>query len=166
MSDTLRIALKGSGEVRVSIQQGNNKDFFLEAIEDWARLTSVQRAVIKAEELEAAEDPDTLIWEVLQKLVQECHINREVRKQIDALAPIPNDPLSKEQLREMQGDPAWCKELQCWGIVKCEPTGRWANKPFLIGVWCHPDYKTAVNFEYDIEAQELTLYRRKPENQP
>lgn len=97
MSDTLRIALKGSGEVRISIQQGNNKDFFLEAIEDWARLTSVQRAVIKAEELEAAEDPDTLIWEVLQKLVQECHINREVRKQIAALVSTPDDLLTEEQ---------------------------------------------------------------------
>ena len=84
MSDTLRIALKGSGKVRVSIQQGSNKDFFLEAIEDWERLTSVQRAVIKAEELAEAADPDTLIWEVLKNLVQECHINREVRKQIAA----------------------------------------------------------------------------------
>lgn len=80
MSDKLRTALTGSGRVRVSIQQGNNKDFFMEAIEDWERLTSVKWAVIKAEELEAAEDPDGLIWETLRLLVQEVHINRAVWK--------------------------------------------------------------------------------------
>lgn len=97
MSDKLRIALKGNGIVRVSIQQGNNKDFFLEAIEDWERLTKASRAVIKAGELAAAEDPDGLIWETLKNLVQDCHINREVRERIYTLAAAPNDPQTKPE---------------------------------------------------------------------
>lgn len=110
MSDTLRTALKGSGRIRVSIQQGNNKDFFLEAIEDWARLTKAGRAVIKAGELAEAEDPDGLIWETLKTLVQDCHINREVRERVAALTAPQNDPLTMEELREMwkmDGDPVY-----------------------------------------------------------
>ena len=154
MDDTLRIALKGSGKVRVSIQQGNNKDFFLEAIEDWARLTSVERAVIKAEELEAAEDPDALIWEVLKKLVQECHINREARKQIAALVPTPNDPLTEEQLREMDGKPVW---------LKGEGLNRWDISSGVSddGIACF--WKAALPVEEC--GKTWTPYLRKPENQ-
>lgn len=120
MSDKLRIALKGGGIVRVSIQQGSNKDFFLEAVEDWGRLTSVERAVIKADQLAAAEEPDGLIWETLKALVQECHINREARERIAALAPPPNEPLTLEQFREMGGVPVWLagEGLNKWDICR------------------------------------------------
>lgn len=72
-----------------------------------------------------------------------------------------SDPLTLDELREMGGDPAWCKEYQCWGIVKYETIGSWANKPFFVGAW--HDRGVAVDFEYDIEARGLTLYRHKPE---
>lgn len=74
----------------------------------------------------------------------------------------PNDPLTLEKLREMAGEPVWCEDYQCWGIVKCEAVGNWADKPFLVGAWHDPHYKTAVNFEYDIKGRGLTLYRYKP----
>ena len=78
-------------------------------------------------------------------------------EEIMALKEPPNDPLTMEELRGMSGEPVWCEEYECWGIVKCDTVGVWANKPFLVGVW-----ETRVNFEYDIEARGLTLYRRKP----
>lgn len=75
----------------------------------------------------------------------------------------PNDPLTLEELRNMRGEPAYCKEYQCWGIVKCEDIGRWAGKLFLVGTRYPEGYIVSVDFEYDIKKMNLTLYRRKPE---
>lgn len=60
----------------------------------------------------------------------------------------------------MAGEPAWCEECECWGIIKCDTVGVWAKKPFLLGVL---GICVNTNFEYDIKARGLTLYRRKPE---
>ena len=35
----------------------------------------------------------------------------------------PNEPLTLEQLREMDGQPVWDSSLRCWGIVKSEKDG-------------------------------------------
>lgn len=78
MSDKLRTALKEGGRTRITIRQELNGDFSLEAVEDWCRLTRVRHAVIRAEELEASEDPDELVWETARELAREAHINREV----------------------------------------------------------------------------------------
>lgn len=72
-----------------------------------------------------------------------------------------NEPLSPEELREMAGEPAWCVEYQCWGIVQIDTIGRWANKLFFAGSFHLGGLTT--NFERDIEQCGLTLYRRKPE---
>ncbi len=74
-----------------------------------------------------------------------------------------NKPLTLAQLREMAGEPVWCAEIECYGIVKVETLGRWANIPYFIGVW-HRD-GVATNFEWDIKRRGLTLYRRKPEEE-
>lgn len=74
---------------------------------------------------------------------------------------VHNDPLVLDELRQMRGEPVWCKELECYGIVKMEKVGRWANELFLVGTWHNGD--VAVNFEYDIKSRSLTLYRHKPE---
>lgn len=74
---------------------------------------------------------------------------------------VHNDPLALDELRQMRGEPVWCKELECYGIVKMEKVGRWANELFLVGTW--HNYDVAVNFEYDIKSRGLTLYRHKPE---
>ena len=74
-----------------------------------------------------------------------------------------NEPLTLEELREMDGEQVWCHELQCYGIVKVKNIGHWDNMPILVGSW-HANTKTsAVNFEYDIETRGFKLYRRKPE---
>lgn len=75
--------------------------------------------------------------------------------------PTHNDPLVLDELRQMRGEPVWCKELECYGIVKMEKVGSWANELFLVGTWHNGD--AAVNFEYDIKSRGLTLYRHKPE---
>lgn len=46
---------------------------------------------------------------------------------------VHNDPLVLDELRQMRGEPVWCKELECYGIVKMEKVGRWANELFLVG---------------------------------
>ncbi len=79
-----------------------------------------------------------------------------------AQAEAENKPLTLDELREIGGEPVWCNEYQCYGIVKVETIGHWANKPFLVGAR-HVDFSgVAVDFEYDIEKRELTLYRHKP----
>lgn len=35
----------------------------------------------------------------------------------------PNDPLTLNELREMGGEPVWCLEMRCWGIIKLETIG-------------------------------------------
>lgn len=162
MSDTLRIALKGSGKVRVSIQQGNNKDFFLEAIEDWARLTKTGRAVIKAGEMAAAEDPDGLIWETLKTLVQDCHINREVRERVAALVPTPNDPLTRDQLLEMDGEPVWIvflpdedgKCITMWALVSVDKDDE--------EIYLMNGFGGSSAYE-EVRGDIKAIYRRKPE---
>lgn len=152
MSDTLRTALKGSGRIRVSIQQGNNKDFFLEAIEDWARLTKAGRAAIKAGELAAAEDPDGMIWETLKTLVQDCHINREVRERVAALTAPQNDPLTPEQLRKMDEEPVW---------IEGEGQDRWDIFCGISTDDCACFWRVALPMENI--GKTWTPYRRKPE---
>lgn len=70
-----------------------------------------------------------------------------------------NKPLTINELRHMAGEPVYCLELQCWGIVKVETTGKWINKPFLVGV-----FGGVLNFEHEIKKRRYTLYRYKPEN--
>lgn len=77
-----------------------------------------------------------------------------------------NAQLTLDELREMDGEPVWCDELECYGIIKVDTIGRWANVPFLIGMWRSSNCGSSVNFEYDIESRELTLYRHKPEEEP
>lgn len=89
---------------------------------------------------------------------------QRLKTQLAALGNVEkNDPLTLDELREMPGEPVWCAEMECWGIVKVETIGYWANKPFLVGAWHVPTCGSAENFEYDIEMRGLTLCRRKPE---
>lgn len=71
------------------------------------------------------------------------------------LAPVDNGLLPLEDLRKMDGEPVWCEDLECWGIVKVDPDGHWKNKPFLMG------HSNGVKFDYDIGRRKLKLYRRK-----
>ena len=80
MSDTLRTALKGGGRILVSINRWANGDFHLCVTEDWARLTSIERATVSAEAIDAAENPDGLIGAEITKLVAAAHISYEAKE--------------------------------------------------------------------------------------
>ena len=77
---------------------------------------------------------------------------------IDALSP-PNEPLTLEQLREMDGEPAWWDdgEGSCWGIISVDNAGMWGGIPFFRGRW------RQVNFKYNIEERKMRIYRRPPD---
>lgn len=68
-------------------------------------------------------------------------------------------PLTLEELRLMEGKPAWCIELECWGIVAVDSSGQWAGVPFFLGRW------QEVQFNYDIQNRGLTLYRNERRKQ-
>ena len=82
------------------------------------------------------------------------------------------DKLTLKELRQMSGQPVWCKDLEVYGIIKCESKGRWSGKPFLVGVFYSSEYGVAHNFEYDIQRRKLTCSRvinekqisKKPKN--
>lgn len=69
-------------------------------------------------------------------------------------------PLTIDELRKMAGEPVWCADYQCYGVVKLDSVGVWKNFPFLVGVWHDNGFST--NFEHDIKGRGLTLYRNKP----
>lgn len=77
-----------------------------------------------------------------------------------ALSP-PNDPLTLEELRKMDGEPAWWDdgEGSCWGIISVDSARMWGGIPFLRGRW------RQVNFEYNIEERKMRIYRRPPEGE-
>ena len=50
----------------------------------------------------------------------------------------PNDPLTLNELREMGGEPVWCLEMRCWGIIKLETIGCGQfGKSFVCQLTCH-----------------------------
>ena len=69
----------------------------------------------------------------------------------------PNDPLTIEQLREMDGEPVWVEEVEHWALIDIEKSGQWAGIPFA--VWA----ENGANFTYNIEGRNLHCYRRPPE---
>lgn len=73
----------------------------------------------------------------------------------------PNEPLTLEQLREMDGEPAWWDDGygSCWGIISVDSAGMWGGIPFFRGRW------REVNFEYNIEERKMKIYRRPPEGE-
>lgn len=79
----------------------------------------------------------------------------EYRAAVDALEATikqklgENKPLTQKQLSEMDGQPGWCKELECWGLISVDLED--LNFIWTVG---------GVRFEYDIKARKLTIYAR------
>ncbi len=73
----------------------------------------------------------------------------------------PNEPLTLEELREMDGEPVWWDDgdWSCWGIVTVDTDGFWAGIPFLRG------RRNQNNFEYNIKLNRMKIYRRPPEGE-
>ena len=71
----------------------------------------------------------------------------------------PNEPLTIEQLRQMDGEPVWVEEVEHWALIDIEKSGQWTGIPFA--VWA----ENGANFTYNIEGRELHCFRRPPEGE-
>ena len=69
---------------------------------------------------------------------------------------LPNETLTLEQLREMNGQPVWVEEINHWALIDIETGGRWSGIPFA--VWA----ENGAKFCYNIKARNLHCYRCQP----
>ena len=69
----------------------------------------------------------------------------------------PNEPLTLEQLREMDGEPVWVEDVKHWALIDIEKGGQWDGVPFAI--WA----ENGMKFTYNIKNRGLHCYRRPPE---
>lgn len=79
-------------------------------------------------------------------------------ERLPTLTP-PNEPLTIEQLREMDGEPVWVEDVKHWAVIDIEKGGQWDGVPFAI--WA----ENGANFCYNIEGRNLHRYRRPPEGE-
>lgn len=68
----------------------------------------------------------------------------------------PGEPLTLEQLREMDGQPMWCEDVGLWAIVSVSDAGKWKDVPFALFE------KNDGRFEWNVEDRELSLYSYPP----
>ena len=78
--------------------------------------------------------------------------------QAPTLTP-PNEPLTLEELREMDGQPVWVEDVKHWALIDIEKGGQWDGVPFA--VWA----ENGVKFTYNVESRDLHCYRRPPEGE-
>ncbi len=69
----------------------------------------------------------------------------------------PNEPLTLEELREMDGEPVWVEEVKHWALIDIEKGGQWDGIPFA--VWA----ENGAKFTYNVKSRGLQCYRRPPE---
>ena len=85
-------------------------------------------------------------------------VMRQLIEMQPTLTP-PNEPLTIEQLREMDGEPVWIEDLKHWALVDIEKGGQWDGAPFAI--WA----ENGVKFTYNIKNHGLHCYRCPPEGE-
>lgn len=66
------------------------------------------------------------------------------------------EPLTVERLREMDGKPVWIEDVNRWGFVSIPEAEQFKNTPFVLF------RKEDVQFEWQIEDSELTVYSYPP----
>lgn len=66
------------------------------------------------------------------------------------------EPLSLEQLKQMDGKPVWCEDVERWAIVSVSDAGKWKDVPFALFE------KNDGRFEWNVEDRELSLYSYPP----
>lgn len=72
-------------------------------------------------------------------------------------AKAPNEPLTLEQLREMDGEPVWVEDVRHWALIDIGKGGQWDGVPFAI--WA----ENGARFCYNILDRNLLCYRRPPD---
>ena len=81
------------------------------------------------------------------------------RKALRITITPPNEPLTIEQLRQMDGEPVWVEDVKHWALIDIEKGGQWDGVPFA--VWA----ENGVKFTYNVESRDLHCYRRPPEGE-
>jgi len=81
MSDRMRKALHDGGKISVTIEYNCAKGILYSVREEAFRLTGIKQGEIRKETLEAAEDPDALIRDVISEVVRANHIAWEAREE-------------------------------------------------------------------------------------
>lgn len=71
----------------------------------------------------------------------------------------PNEPLTLEELREMDGQPVWVEDVKHWALIDIGKGGQWDGVPFAI--WA----ENGVRFCYNVIDRNLICYRRPPEGE-
>lgn len=71
----------------------------------------------------------------------------------------PNEPLTLEQLRKMDGEPVWVEDVKHWALIDIEKGGQWDGMPFA--VWA----ENGVTFTYNVKSRDLHCYRNPPEGE-
>lgn len=66
------------------------------------------------------------------------------------------EPLSLEQLKQMDGKPVWIEDVNRWRFVSIPEAEQFKNTPFVLF------RKEDVQFEWQIEDSELTVYSYPP----
>ena len=80
------------------------------------------------------------------------------RKALTALRSMQEagEPLSLEQLREMDGQPVWIEDLQTYSLVSVENNGTWEGIPFVVFT------ENGAKFTCNIEERGLKIYAYPP----
>lgn len=108
---------------------------------------------------ETIQDAEKLLDKCSPELKEEILEQNEVFKiAISALrsTPQPGKPLTLDQLREMDGQPSWCEDIERWALVSVSDAGKWKGVPFALFE------KNGGRFEWNIEGRELSLYSYPP----
>ena len=71
----------------------------------------------------------------------------------------PNEWVTLDQLREMDGEPVWVEDVKHWALIDIEEGGQWDGVPFAI--WA----ENGTKFTYNVESRGLHCYRRPPEGE-
>ena len=74
-------------------------------------------------------------------------------------AKAPNEPLTLEELWEMDGEPVWVEDVRHWALIDIGKGGQWDGVPFAI--WA----ENGARFCYNILDRNLLCYRRPPEGE-
>ena len=87
-------------------------------------------------------DADALL-EKLQRMIDYCKKDNQVNgltalfqvgdaiMDCPTLTP-PNEPLTLEELRGMDGEPVWVEDVRHWALIDIEKGGQWDGVPFAI----------------------------------
>lgn len=71
----------------------------------------------------------------------------------------PNEPLTLEELRGMDGEPVWVKDVKHWALIDIGKGGQWDGVPFATWV------ENGARFYYNILARNLLCYRFPPKTE-